>query len=633
MVAGRLSAQSGANPTRSECGAGFHPGHGSGPPAIIGRRPGGKVNPAGSLKAGILITEKMLHELHIQNFALIEKLAVEFHPGLNLLTGETGSGKSILVDALGLALGGRASPEVIRTGEDRAIVTAVFRIEGRQSRDWPEEFGLSGDDPEVFLRREVQTSGKSRLLLNDQPATLAAVKALARRLVEVHGQGEQAILFERDAQLELLDQFAAVESSLQTVGELHARRLEIERAMEGLSQNEQERLRTIDLLSFQARELEEARLEMGEDTRLEDEKRVLANLEKIRAAAASAYGQIYEDEGSASSRVAAAVRAMYDSRRYDSAFEPYLEPLISAQATIEDIALFLRNYLGKLEANPRRLDEVEDRLALIDRLKRKYGKTIEEILAYLGRAKQQLQEIEHTDERRAELDRELQSITAEYRAAAGQLSRKRKEAARRFEKLVGQELAQLSMEKTRFEVCFEAENAPSAPPDLRGGSTGIDQIEFRISPNPGEELRPLEKIASGGELSRLMLALETVAARPRGGPQQRGAPCARTFIFDEVDAGIGGRVAETVGQRLKRLANETQVLCVTHLAQIACFADHHFYVEKVERGGRTVTEVNYLHNDKDRAAELARMLSGSQITEAALKHAAAMLKGAGHSAR
>jgi DNA repair protein RecN (Recombination protein N) len=563
----------------------------------------------------------MLHEIHIQNYAVIDTLKVEFSPGLNLLSGETGSGKSILVDALGLALGGRASPEVIRTGQERALVTAVFRAEGRPPwSGWLEEYGLTGgDEPELILRREIQAGGKSRLLVNDQPVTLAAAKSLAAVLVEMHGQNEHVALFAREAQLDLLDQFAGVEEELERVRELHARRRELNSEFESLSQNEQDRLRAIDLLSFQAQEIERARVQTGEDAHLEEEKRILANLERIRAASAAAFSELYEEEGAACSRLTAAMRQLEDLRRYDAAIEPYLEPLAGARATLEDTANFLRDYLGKLEANPQRLEEIEDRLAVLDRLKRKYGQTLEEIIAYGERTRQELAKMEHADERREAVERELAKVGEDFRQAAAALSAKRREAAGKLTRLVRQELAQLGMEKTRLEVHFES------LPEGRGGPRGMDEVEFRISPNPGEELRPLEKIASGGEISRFMLALKTVVGtkRPQAGAARR---VARTFIFDEVDSGIGGRVAESVGQRLKRLARDGQVLCVTHLAQIACFADQHYYVEKFERAGRTLTAVTHLATEKERVQELARMLSGSQITDAVLQHAAAMLK-------
>ena len=572
----------------------------------------------------------MLREIHIQNYAVIDNLRVEFHPGLNLLSGETGSGKSILVDALGLALGGRASPDVIRTGTEHATVTAVFTIEpsagDRRSLSptaaWLDAYGLaSADDAEIIIRREIQSTGKSRLLVNDQPVTLAAAKQLARVLVEVHGQNEHVALFARDAQLELLDQFAGDEERLEKVGQLFAARRELQKEMEALSQNEQERLRAMDLLQFQVQELDRARLQPGEDSSLEEERRVLGNLERIRAAAAAAFGQLYEEEGSACASLSNVGRALDELRRYDGRVEPYLEPLAGAKATLEDLAFFLRDYLGKLDVNPNRLEEVEDRLALIERLKRKYGKTIEEMLAYRDQSRHQLANLEHADERRAELSRQLAEATAEYQKAAEALSQQRRTAARKMEKLVREELCQLGMEKTRFEIRFRT---------AEGGPKGIDEIELLLSPNPGEEMRALERIASGGELSRLMLALKTVVGRGRLGGASRAVRRAPTFVFDEVDAGIGGRVAESVGQRLKRLARDAQVLCVTHLAQIACFADHHFYVEKLERAGRTVTTITHLETQKNRAQELARMLSGSQITGAVLKHATVMLKqGAG----
>ena len=351
----------------------------------------------------------MLHEIHIQNYAVIDSLKVEFAAGLSLLSGETGSGKSILVDALGLALGGRASVEVIRTGQERAQVTAVFRSEGRPPwSGWLEEYGLGQEEPgELILRREIQASGKSRMLVNDQPVTLAAIRSLAGRLVEVHGQNEHVALFAHEAQLDLLDQFAGLEEDVERVRESAPRAAAHRLRVRSLTQNEQERLRSIDLLSFQAQELEGARIETGEDARLEEERRVLANLERIRAAAAGAFAELYDEEGAACSRLAAATRQLEDFRRYDSSVEPYLEPLAGARALLEDVATFLRDYLGKLEANPQRLEEIEDRLALLNRLKRKYGQTLEEIVAYGEKTRQELAKLEHADERRATLEGQL----------------------------------------------------------------------------------------------------------------------------------------------------------------------------------------------------------------------------------
>lgn len=567
----------------------------------------------------------MLREIHIRNYAVVESLSLEFYPGLNVLSGETGSGKSILVDALGLALGGRASPDVVRTGQDRATVTAVFQC-GGDIRTWLEEFGLDdAGEKEIILRREIQAGGKSRLIVNDQPVTLAAVRSLARRLVDMHGQNEHVALLAREAQLELLDQFAGTEDQLRDVAGRFRQRRDLAREMEELTQSEQERLRTLDLLRFQVEELKNAGLAPGEDARLEEQKRILANVEKLRGAAAAAFESLYEDEGSALARLALIEKSLQELARYDNSAAPHLDPVSAARASLEDVAAYLRGTLGKLEADPQRLEEVEDRLAAIGRLKRKYGKSIEEILAYAAEAAGQLGKLEHADERRNEIARELEKANAEYRLAAQALSSQRHAAAKLLERGVRQELSQLGMEKAIFEIRFPA------LPDAVAGLRGTDEIEMRISPNPGEEPRPIERTASGGELSRLMLALKTVAAAKPANherPTREGSdsPSHGTFIFDEVDAGIGGRVAECVGQRLKRLSFNAQVLCVTHLPQIACFADHHYYVEKTQRSGRTVTEVRRLASQKERAGELARMLSGSQITGDVLKHAATMLK-------
>lgn len=586
----------------------------------------------------------MLQEIHIQNYAVIESLTVDFHPGFNVLTGETGSGKSILVDALDLALGGRASPDVIRTGADRATVTAVFRTEtsdsaaGGSSRrggfglappwfDWLERYGVGGESAsEIMLRREIQSSGRNRLLVNDEPVTLAAVKELAPLLVEVHGQGEHAALAARDAQIDLLDTFARTGDRLTAVRRLFTERRELGREWIELSQSEQERLRALDLLRFQVDELTQARLGPGEDERLESERSVLRNIEKVRSAAAGAYASLHEDEGSALERLAAVDRALDDLARYDRALDSYREPAAAARAALDDLARALGDYLAGLEADPGRQEEVEGRLAQLDRLKRKYGGTLNEVLAFADRARQDLARLEHADERREQVRGLLVSANEAYGKAAAALSRDRREAAGKLAAEICKELAHLGMDKARFEVGFESLSADSSVSSeasgLAGGPKGKDRITFLVSPNPGEDLRPLDRAASGGEISRLMLALKTVIASSQGD----ASGTVRTLVFDEVDAGIGGRVADSVGERLKRLARDNQVLSVTHLPQIACFADHHYSVEKVERAGRTFATLHYLATERERATELARMLSGRRITEAVLEHATAMLK-------
>jgi DNA repair protein RecN (Recombination protein N) len=582
----------------------------------------------------------MLQEIHIRNYAVIENLTLELRPGLNVLTGETGSGKSVLVDALGLALGGRASSDMIRTGADRATVTAVFRaaaVSGNAREngvgvpppwfEWLERYGVGGEaEGEIILRREIQAGGRSRLLVNDQPVTLAAVKELAPLLVEVHGQGEHASLLVRDAQLDLLDAFACTAERRAAVRDLFAKRSELEREWTELNRSEQERLHGLDLLRFQVDELTNARITPGEDERLESERAVLRNLDKIRSAAARTYAALYEDEGSALERIAAAQRALDELIRYDPTLESHREAALAARSTLDELARTLGDYLSRLDVDPGRLDQVEERLAQLDQLKRKYGETTNEILVFADRAREDLARLEHADERREAVERELASADESYRKMAAALSRDRHAAASRLSGEVRKELSHLGMDKARFEVEFaDARAASGDATEARaavGGPKGTDRITFLVSPNPGEELRPLDRVASGGEISRLMLALKTVIAERAGDANAR----VRTLIFDEVDAGIGGRAAESVGERLKRLARGNQVLSVTHLPQIACFADHHYSVEKVERAGRTFTSVQYLATERERATELARMLSGRRITEAVLEHATAMLK-------
>jgi DNA repair protein RecN (Recombination protein N) len=404
------------------------------------------------------------------------------------------------------------------------------------------------------------------------------------------------------------------------------KRQELAREWTELNQSEQERLRVLDLLRFQVEELNNARIVTGEDDRLEAERAVLRNLDKVRLAAATAYAALYEDEGSALERLAAVDRALDELARYDPALESHREPAAAARAALDDLARALGDYLGRIEADPGRLDEVEERLALLDRLKRKYGRTVSEILDFAERTRQDLARLEQSDQRREEAGRQLASVGEAYRKAAAALSRDRRAAASRLAGEVLKELSHLGMNKTRFEIGFEdvgaAAGSATEASTSTGGPKGIDRITFLVSPNPGEELRPLDRVASGGEISRMMLALKTVLAASAGQANNR----VRTLVFDEVDAGIGGRVADSVGERMKRLARENQVLSVTHLPQIACYADHHYAVEKVERAGRTFTSVQHLATERERAAELARMLSGRRITEAVLEHATAMLK-------
>jgi DNA repair protein RecN (Recombination protein N) len=582
----------------------------------------------------------MLQQLHIENYALIDRLALEFGPGLNLLTGETGSGKSIVVDALGLLLGGRPSPDAIRAGAERAVLCGVFQTATpREQRRAAEELGIELQPAgELLVKRELHVSGRTRVFLNDRPATVAALRALAPWLGDIHGQNEQQALFLRAPQLELLDHYGGAEDAVEQVAEAFDDWRRAGARLAELTRNEQEKLRLADLWSFQKQEIEAARPEPEEDQRLAEEKRVLANSTRIQAAVQTAYEQLYEGPGAAGGAVAAALRALEDVARFDARLQPACDSLRGARITIEDASLSLRDYLERLDANPQRLEQVEDRLAALDRLKRKYGPSLVDVLAHLERVSRQLEELESSDELARQAQQQMEAAATRYRELAGELSGRRKTAAVRLEKAVARILGELAMENTRFSIQFAPlEEIPTGGNGAGWSATGIDRTEFLISPNPGEPLRPVDQVASGGELSRLMLALKTAVEEQRapesgapGRPSRRAAAdpeTARTMVFDEIDAGIGGRVAETVGRKLKALAGAHQVLCVTHLPQIASFADQHFYVEKMEQEGRTVTRARRLE-DNERAAELARMLSGARITDTVLKHARDMLRAA-----
>ncbi len=548
----------------------------------------------------------MLHQLEIENYAVIEKLRVSFHRGLNLLTGETGSGKSILVDAFSLLLGARASPELIRSGAERARVAGVF-----EPAQAPE--GVELEDGELLIEREILAGGKSRAYINGRVATLAALREFAAVLGDIHGQHEQQDLFDAGTQRDMLDQFAGAEELRARVKEVFAAWQDSVRRLEALRASEQEKLRLLDLWRFQRQEITQAALQPGEDIRLEEERRVLANLARIQQGAGAAYESLYDSPTSAAAQIKAAMRALDDLARFDSLFAALAQNLQGARIGLEDAAFELQKYLDRLEASPGRLAEIEDRLALIERLKRKYGATIEEIAAFGERVGARIAEMESSEETARRIEEERRRREAQYRELAGQLAERRREAARRLEKPVEKELAALAMERTRFQVAFEpADPAPH----------GLDRVQFLVSPNPGEPPRPLEQVASGGELSRITLALKTCLA---GAGNASRAP--RTLVFDEIDAGIGGRAADAVGRRLQRLARHYQVLCVTHLPQIAGFADHHYSVDKQVRAGRTVTTVTEL-DASQRVEELARMLSGAAVTPEAMRHARQLLAAA-----
>ncbi len=574
----------------------------------------------------------MLIEMRLENYAVIDNLVVEFGPGLNLLTGETGAGKSILVDALALLMGDKASTDVIRAGTQRAVVSAVFDVEGVAGKALVgilETNGLDeSDDGSLILRREIAAGGKGRVFVNNQPATMAVLRLLAPHLATIHAQNESILSFDGPARLGLLDAFAgsqleAVASSFRTWKEVRSRIEELERG-------EQDRLRLVDLWIFQKREIEDGRLQSGEDEQLETEKRVLANAEKIYNAAMNAFDLLYEGNGSTASSLRAAQKQVEELVRYEPKFQEALAALETARISVEDVGATVRDYAGGIHASPEHLARVEDRLALLDRLKRKYGPTLDEVIQFGADVSRKLSEVENKDEILRGLRGDQARAATEYLRAARAVSKKRAEAARRLEKLVEAEINDLAMKSAfRIEMTSSEEEGNWTP-------SGIDQVVYMISTNPGEPLRQLEHIASGGELSRVMLALKAsveagkspTLRQAQGGLSRKGREkwgTQKTLVFDEIDTGIGGRAAEAVGKKLKSLARSNQVLCVTHLPQIATFGDHHYVIEKKESGGRTRTSIRAVTGE-ERTEEVARMLSGAKLTETSRKHAEQMIK-------
>ena len=549
----------------------------------------------------------MLLELTVENYAVVEKVRVRFHRGLNLLTGETGSGKSIVVDALALLLGGRAAAEMVRTGAERARIAGIFEVDTKRL---PE--GIEPEDGELIIEREILSNGKSRAFAGGRPVTAALLKELARSLGDIHGQHDQQQLFSGGVQREMLDGFADAGDQLTEVAVLYAGWNAATAELAELDRTAQEKLRQADLWSFQRNEIEAVNPQLGEDLQLENERRVLRNVVRLQETAGAAYAALYEDPESVAAQLHTVVKRLEELGRIDESMREVVTALEPARIAVDEATRALGHYVGKLEADPVRLEEIETRLAALEKLRRKYGATIEEVIAFHQDVSQNLTAVESSGERRAALAKELVALTAGYESAAGRLSKLRREAAGRLAKSVEGELASLAMEKTRVEIRVTAAEWSAA---------GADAVEILISPNVGEELKPLEKIASGGELSRVALALKTCIAPARA--EKHAIP--RTLVFDEVDAGVGGSAAEAVGRRLKKLAGSAQVLCVTHLAQIAGFAEHHYYVEKHAERGRTVTTIEEL-DGAARTREIGRMLSGERVTPEALRHAEQLIK-------
>ena len=557
----------------------------------------------------------MLQLLSISNIALIDDLRVEFDGALNLLTGETGSGKSIIVDALGVLIGGRFTSELLKSGAERGSIEGLFLLAPNpQLESLLENSGLQNGD-ELIIRREISAGGRNKIFINNQLATQSLLRDLRPFLVDIHGQGDQQTLFDTDTHLELLDSFAGHHALRAEVAEAYEALTGLQRELATLRKDSAEKFQLLDTLQFQIAELENAQLSLGEDERLEEERRRLSNVEKLTTLCQSSYSRIYEDDDAALARLRQTLKEIEELSEYDSGFREYLEGLESARAVLEDLSFALRDFADKLEFSPSRLATIADRLAELSRLKRKYGGAIEAALEHLAQSQDRLRQIETSDEREQQLTAELQTAQQRYLETARKLHKQRVKAAKALEKAVEQGIAEVAMESARFEVQV---NGDLGSDDVNGaaGRNGIDRVEFYFSANVGEEVKPLARVASGGEASRLMLVLKTVS---------NASEFPRTIVFDEIDSGIGGRVSEAVGIKLKKLSETNQVLCVTHQPQIARFADNHLVVQKEAHDGRTLVNINKLDR-AGRVEEIARMLTGAEITDSARRHARELLK-------
>jgi DNA repair protein RecN (Recombination protein N) len=537
----------------------------------------------------------MLRFLSINRLAVIDRLELEFAPGLNVLTGETGAGKSILVGAVGLLVGGRASADLVRTGEDTAVVQAIF--------DTP-------DGRELIVRREVSSQGRSRAFVDGALVTGGALRDAAGALVDLHGQHEHQVLLDPSTHLDLLDEFAALTGDRAAVGDAFRRWQTLREERRRLAASEQQKTSRAEFLAFQLAEIDRVKPQAGEDDELTASRQVLANADRLQRLCSEAYTALYEGDDAALATLGVVWKRVAELASIDQKFAPYGEMRDTVRTPLEDLAFFLRSYAADIDASPARLQEVEDRLAALERLKKKHGPSLADVLARAGDLRRELHALEHATERAAELDADLTAARREYLRVAGDLSSRRRASATEFCRALTKSLADLAMARTRCEVRFADDEDEG-----RWSERGLDVAEFYISPNPGEELRPLARVASGGELSRIMLALKTLATTDAPG---------KTLIFDEVDAGIGGAVADVVGARLLRLARRFQVLCITHLPQIAAYGTSHYRIEKSVRGGRTITEVAAVAGP-ERELEIARMIGGADVSAAVKASAREML--------
>jgi DNA repair protein RecN (Recombination protein N) len=542
------------------------------------------------------LSASMLRFLTIRHLAVIDRLELEFDDGFTVLTGETGAGKSILVGAVGLLVGSRASADLVRTGHESAAIEAVF--EARDGR-------------EMILRREISAQGRSRGYIDGTLATSAALRAVSEVLLDLHGQHDHQMLLDPVNHVEVLDHFAGLDEQRGALAQTYSRWQALRDELDRLRLRQSENAARAEFVAFQLAEIDRLAPKAGEDDELAALRQVLANADRLQRLCSEAYQALYEGERAALPALSLVWRRVADLAAIDDRFGPFLDARESLKCQLEDLAFFLRSYSAGIDASPQRLQEIEDRLSALERLKKKHGGgTLGDVLEKADQLRRDLNDIEQSTERTANLDEAVTTARAEYLRIAESISRTRHATAIEFCRALGRSLADLAMPQTRCEVRFTV-----ADSEAKWTAHGLEDVEFYISTNPGEELRPLSRILSGGELSRIMLALKTLASTDAPG---------KTLVFDEVDAGIGGAVADVVGNRLRQLAERCQILCITHLPQIAAYGTAHFRVAKSVRQGRTITAVERLRSE-DREHEIARMIAGSKVSSAVLTSARELL--------
>lgn len=566
----------------------------------------------------------MLVELGINNFALIEKQNIEFSAGLNILTGETGAGKSILIGALELLLGARASHDFIRTGAEKAEIRALFVIQNIPGmKGVLEEMGLDQEDEQLLLSREISRTGSNRTRINGQLATLAMIRKISPLLIDIHGQYEHQSLFSPDNQREFLDSFGGQElkKKKKDLARAYRELQDKKKELQKIKSSEQERNQRLDLLRFQIKELEGADLKSEEEEKLNTEHKVLANSQLLHSSSQEIFSLLNGEDidMGIADQLGQMLKKMEELKNIDPQLKNSEDLLRNSYYQLQELAREIRAYSEQIIFDENRLQQVENRIGEINDLKRKYGPEFSDVLQYLEKAREEYQTLQGAEEKTGQLEKEIVGVAEEYGKIAGEVSRHRREAARKMADLLGDELQGLAMPSTRFEVNLRK------VPDRDGLQTeqgkigfwehGFDVIEFMLSPNPGEELKPLNRIASGGEISRLMLALKALTADEEQVP---------TMIFDEIDSGIGGKTAQKVAEKLDQISSRRQVITITHLPQIASMADRHLFIDKEVKEEKTRTRVEYLQ-EKEREKELARMLEGD-FTETGLSHAREMLE-------